>query len=909
MSPLSGYFEVFDLQKLSGGSYASRENKRKNFLEGKSPEKTQNVAAPVDSSSGVYSIPAAADSAIALEGPRGHPRDHTEASSLGSLMPAPMQKVAKSEDITKEIGTALSDPLDGRLEGSDSTNSTSKEHVSVRTGSDEISPTDSSETSHRQKSLSAASSLWNRRASFGWRRASHPSTAPWNIGMRSERKSCQGEDQQECDGAEAERKELNQCIIKLSELFPDIKIEVFRELLSRFDGSSRLQICVEQLLRYRDAWVNGRWNNTTSGADGDDGLAPEQASVPVEKQFRSRVYKEAVRSLLILEFRSLSRNTIDDILAKHNSSYTHSRPELQDLSKQTWRTTIENIFTSRRKRNSGYEEHPLIFWPRAPSKGGGNDTAGVPSLKPSGSPELDEELFGLFLEPVQSHAQEERELGDRILAEKINEEEAALVGALYECGCCFSDVTFEQIATCSTGEHIICLQCIQRTVHEALFGQGWNQSVDGGKSTIRCISPLHGGACPGTLQPAVVKNAILSQRCGAELFRKFETRFATTSLMKSRLQLIHCPFCSYAEVDSIYHPPPGGVPYTFRRREVFICISICLTFSHLYPLLAVILFILCIPYRARIHSAFASSVRNICLKKRTQRFTCQNPACARSSCITCHKAWRDPHVCHKTLLASLRSTVEAARTAAVKRTCPQCGTSFVKSSGCNKLTCVCGYKMCYICRAALGSPTRGNQRRRRRRRQQQQWNIDALEPHDHDAVANELENDNAQDEESEEEDYHEPGGYKHFCQHFRATPGTSCGECTKCELYADEDEELVARRAGEKAEKLWRIREGLLKASNGYDSSSGDAPHLIDRAGADPESFDELTPGLNGLENLGIQLDNALAGNKELFWQDRGMNDISWYLYRGWLSGPWSYKGQQRLFDSIVEALTQVEEF
>lgn len=920
MSPLSGYFNAFDLPKLSKRS-STKKGKKKTYFGAKLSTKAQNATVPIEHSSSIYSLPAVADSAIALEEPDDRLTAQTEIPSLQSVMPASFRQKIGPGDIPEETKTALSDSLEEPANGSDPMSSTFNEHVfdADGSGSVETSPVNNSETPKRRKSVSTASSLWNRKAPSILQRTSHSSSASWNTGMRAECKSSYREGHEDHEQAEAERGELNQCIIKLSELFPDIRIEVFRELLARFDGLSRLQICVEQLIRYRDAWVKDRWkNNTTAESDADDVPPSEQGSVPLEKQFRSRNYKEAVRSLIILEFRSLSRNTIDDILTKHNYSYTHSRPTLQDLSKQTWRSAIENLFTSRKKRRSEHGEHPLIYWPRA-FKGSSTDTTSSFSLKPSGSHELDEELFKLFLEPIQARAREEQESNDRILAEKVNEDEAKTVGALYECGCCFSNATFEQIATCSTGEHIICQQCIQRTVHEALFGQGWNQSVDDGKLTIRCLSPLHEGSCPGTLQPAIVKKAILSQPAGDELFRKFETRFATSSLIRSRLQLIHCPFCPYAEVDSIYHPPPGGIPYTLRRRNFTICISISLIFSYLCPLLPILLLVACISYRARIYSAFASSCRNLCLKKRTQRFTCRNPACTRSSCMTCYKAWRDPHVCHQTLLASLRSTVEAARTAAIKRTCPQCGTSFVKSSGCNKLTCICGYKMCYLCRAALGSPPRGSRRRTERERSRQQQDSDDFDPENDDVYSDDeqtSEDDDDSQEESEEEDYHEPGGYKHFCQHFRPTPGTPCGECNKCELYADEDEEFVARRAGEKAERLWRIREGLLKANSGYDTPDGKTPYLDGggRAGFDPESYDELIPGMNGLENLGIQLDNALAGNRGFLWHDDNGSNSIWYFCRRelldlWRSGPRRYKGPRRLIDFLTRTLTQVQEF
>src|SRR5947209_17814264 len=80
--------------------------------------------------------------------------------------------------------------------------------------------------------------------------------------------------------------------------------------------------------------------------------------------------------------------------------------------------------------------------------------------------------------------------------------------------------------------------------------------------------------------------------------------------------------------------------------------------------------------------------------------------------------------------------------------CPICNVSVIKSDGCNKLTCGCGYVMCYICRADIRS-----------------------------------------------------SGYRHFCQHFRQVPGTPCIECEKCDLYVVEDETAMIQAAAEKAEE------------------------------------------------------------------------------------------------------------
>ena len=80
--------------------------------------------------------------------------------------------------------------------------------------------------------------------------------------------------------------------------------------------------------------------------------------------------------------------------------------------------------------------------------------------------------------------------------------------------------------------------------------------------------------------------------------------------------------------------------------------------------------------------------------------------------------------------------------------------------------------MCYLCRKALGPPAGGA------------WRSGAGEE--------------------------EEGGYRHFCEHFRVNPGKPCTECRKCDLYQAEDEDEVVRRAGEEAEREWRIKEGMV---------------------------------------------------------------------------------------------------
>lgn len=530
--------------------------------------------------------------------------------------------------------------------------------------------------------------------------------------------------------------------------------------------------------------------------DDDDGNADEGGSVvPADERFRSAEYKASVRAALGREFGSLGKSTLDAVLAEANFCYVRARPTLRDLSRKTWRATFNSLFPSF-KRKKDRDEHPLLVWHRAV------DGEVVPRLKETGCRELDEELYGELLGPLIRQRKEEQEGRDFQLAERLNEAEAREVDALYECECCLMDITFEQIATCSANSHVICYSCIQRTVQEALFGQGWGKSVDTEKASLKCLAPLTHGSCDGSLHPDIVKQAILLDKAGAEAYRKFEDRLATDALLKSQLKLIRCPFCSYAEVDPVYHPSSRGITWRFRRDGVLSTLFTIFLLLDLIPLLIIPVIILLISNPTAIPAILDTSFLNLCLKLRAKRFTCAHSSCRRTSCITCQKPWRDPHVCNEPLLLDLRATVEAARTAAVKRTCPRCGLSFVKSSGCNKLTCVCGYSMCYLCRKALGPPIKPAIQQ-------------PVAPRPGRAAFFNQENINIMDaplfnnpaEAAEEDD--EPEGYTHFCEHFRLTPGTRCTECTKCDLYQAEDEESVARRAGEKAEREWRVRQGI----------------------------------------------------------------------------------------------------
>ncbi len=80
---------------------------------------------------------------------------------------------------------------------------------------------------------------------------------------------------------------------------------------------------------------------------------------------------------------------------------------------------------------------------------------------------------------------------------------------------------------------------------------------------------------------------------------------------------------------------------------------------------------------------------------------CQNPDCGKESCRLCREISHIPFRCEeveKDAEVRKRTYIENKMTEALVRKCWKCTKPFLKTDGCNKMTCSCGAKMCYICR-------------------------------------------------------------------------------------------------------------------------------------------------------------------------------------------------------------------
>ena len=85
-------------------------------------------------------------------------------------------------------------------------------------------------------------------------------------------------------------------------------------------------------------------------------------------------------------------------------------------------------------------------------------------------------------------------------------------------------------------------------------------------------------------------------------------------------------------------------------------------------------------------------------------FECPVEDCQFASCRKCGRASHIPFRCEEVVENRRdegRLEIEEALSQAKMRTCPKCHQKFIKSDGCNKMTCACGTKMCYVCRKPL----------------------------------------------------------------------------------------------------------------------------------------------------------------------------------------------------------------
>ena len=541
---------------------------------------------------------------------------------------------------------------------------------------------------------------------------------------------------------------LNEALGTLMSVFPHIFPEVLREMLRLFDGDSRLECIANEIISNPERWVKGRYQ-ISKGASQPSYIHQPKSNLRTEF-FRSDSYKKAVQAEIFKEFTTMSKSTIKAVLAEQNYDYGRARVSLHAVSAKRPLAIMKRFFSSSRNPTpDSLQHHPNIEW-----VGDLNGHRDYPLLRTTSSTELNQELNDTVLVPLLREYSSKQISTDSKIGHVLNRAEAAATGSFLECQCCFGETTFEEIAFCTEAEHATCFECITRSLKEALYGQGWSQMIDHGRGTMKCCA-MGSEPCNGSIEQDLFLRALAQDSGHVELWEQYENRLFKNSAHRSGIALVHCPACSYSESSEIY-VPPQNLHYIVEFTKIRTSMQLLfITFS------AILVALLCSPFVILFPSILTHARSNISkalsrLKQTTlfpQRFICRSPTCGLASCLICCKPWQDPHTCGANAAHSLRLAIEAARTSAIKRTCPSCGLGFVKESGCNKLVCQCGYIMCYICRQGLSTKSKAQ-------------------------------------------------AYSHFCQHFRPHGGR-CTSCDRCDLYRSIDDEEAVQLAGQAIEREW----------------------------------------------------------------------------------------------------------
>ncbi|ORX52667.1 hypothetical protein DM01DRAFT_1408005 [Hesseltinella vesiculosa] len=404
--------------------------------------------------------------------------------------------------------------------------------------------------------------------------------------------------------------------------------------------------------------------------------------------FRSDAYKNQTLLLLYNDFPQVWKSSIRAVVAENNWDYVHSYDQLTALGSGGLLQRIRHFFLN-------WSFH-------------GSPQASSSSMEVC-TPDLDSELQ-LDVTRLWQRRACQQVLADQSLAHQLNQDDYHHLGQAITCDCCFDDYPFEQLVFCSQGTHGFCHSCLVHFVTEGLFGQGGLR----GATRFACIA-ADAEPCPGCLPADDFEHRVLT----ADLWKAYELSVLEANLAIPMAQgmVVRCSACGYGELDESTTPFISIIGGT--RPFLFV--------AHLF--------------NWDLEKDLQLAYGRILQKRRGFAFQCRNPICGKLTCLNCLHAIRGLHACWENELDGMRLYVEKAMADAVKRTCPRCSLSFQKSDGCNKITCQCGYIMCYVCRKHIGKES-----------------------------------------------------YGHFCDHFRETPGP-CKKCKRCDLYKTDPEEQTVQQA------------------------------------------------------------------------------------------------------------------
>lgn len=355
----------------------------------------------------------------------------------------------------------------------------------------------------------------------------------------------------------------------------------------------------------------------------------------------------------------------------------------------------------------------------------------------------------------------------------VAQEEYERAQSLITCECCFDTVRFDEMCACAGGAHLLCKTCVQRSFDDHLVQLETRVSallhaLDNAHNTRTTTTPPHsqppppelnhGGlpcfACAsGDACDSHIPYSGLRQGLRDEQVQAYDKLVTKRELVWCGYRVLECPFCG--ALDWVH---TSRTSLQARARDLhgqLVRWPYLVYIQDLFLVRFLLYFFLGTLVAPSLLSAVVPFLIIVALRRTAPRLTgsqfvrCGNLQCQVHWCRLCEGEAHLGESCAEEsgvepTAEGLRKFVERQMAKALVRTCPNCGCQFHKLDGCNKMTCKCGLKMCYVCRKEI------------------------------------------QD-------------YTHFCQHFRPLGGGQCSQCDKCDLYQCPDDDRTIKQTGRQA--------------------------------------------------------------------------------------------------------------
>jgi E3 ubiquitin-protein ligase RNF216 len=515
------------------------------------------------------------------------------------------------------------------------------------------------------------------------------------------------------------------------EIFPDIQVEYAKKLLKDMGGMLDRTLSVLSEGKYP------RRSDGTPASVGGGGLTltfkrppPPKYDYLAPSSFApSTEYQEQANTQLLYDFPFLSCNGVTKMLKETGGHYSIARERILDsvMGKSVKKQAKGPVVASVVMVLPEDEEEQYYTALKHVLAGGPLDTRQQSRLGKDNLLKKRRTISKMVTSITDEILKEEVSFARQKLSQwmasvekkiqlKSARTRAQAAGTAIECTCCCEKVCVEEMTHCNAG-HMLCMDCLRSYAEHQIFGSG-NFGVD-----------------RETKKPALDLKCCHGDGCNAS----FPERFLQITLTEKALE-------KYNELQFSISVEKAGLKEEMRSVAVslwiqalsflLLCVARCpskpsLTLPCLCPIFD--------------HSSCPKCGFQAHVPDTQMVFECPMSTCLFHSCRKCQQESHIPLRCEEVAKQKKqdegRLEVEEAITEAKIRTCPKCSARFIKSDGCNKMTCSCGAKVCYVCRKDISNE-----------------------------------------------------GYQHFCQ----TPHCAHASCGKCILYsnAEEDDERAMREAG-----------------------------------------------------------------------------------------------------------------